>query len=103
MKTKVVMLPLVAFLFALVTAFAAPFFQGAGKGIRPSDSQCVAGILIPPTGFTTEDCLTTNNTNRCLVRISDEGDQIVVPAFDNGSASTCAVPNEELYAQFVQQ
>jgi hypothetical protein len=100
MKTKVVILPLVAFVFALVTAFATPYFAGA-KGIKPSDpTSCAGGILLPPTGHVVEDCLTTNNAVRCTVRIMDQGSPVVVDAYANGG--TCSQA-EALFAEFIQE
>lgn len=84
MKSLKLILPVVAFVLAIVTAFASNAFLANAKGKRISDAACVTGTLVnPPSG----SCLTTNSTSRCSVTIQDQGESIQVPAFTE--SGTC--------------
>ena len=99
MKTVKVMLPLLALVFAVVTAIATPYFQKSAKGRNPVTEACVGGNLIAPEFHSEDDCLETNNTLRCQVEISVQGQDEIVPAYENGG--TCP-ENSALFAEFVQ-
>jgi hypothetical protein len=98
MQSTKAILPLAAFVLAMVTAFASEsFVQSGARGHRPSDGACLGGILVPPPGFKIEDCRTTNNALRCDIRIIDQGESVLVPAFDH-SSGTCDVSQELFYS-----
>ena len=90
MKSLKLILPVVAFLFAIVSAFASDYFVDLAMGKRPSDLVCVQGTLIQPIA----KCTTTSSNSRCTVQIIDQSENVIVPAFvDGGSCPT----NQELY------
>jgi hypothetical protein len=98
MKSTKILLPLLAFVFALVTAFTSErLLKVDARGHRPSDGACVEGILLPPPGYTMEDCRTSNNAVRCDIRIVDQGESVLVSAFDH-SSGTCDVSQELFYS-----
>jgi len=91
MKSTKVILPVMGFVFAVVTAFASDAFLVNAKGINPDTSQCVTGTLVtPPSG----SCNTSNSTSRCQVTISVGGEDEQVPAFTDGG--NCA-SNQALF------
>ncbi|MBT1701295.1 hypothetical protein KK083_30665 [Fulvivirgaceae bacterium PWU4] len=79
MKSIKLILPVIAFTIAIVSAVASDALLISARGINPNTSACVTGTLVdPPTGKT---CNTSNTQVRCQVTISVSGVPTQVGAF----------------------
>jgi hypothetical protein len=97
MKSLKKAMPILAFVFAVIGAFASDSFLVSAMGINPTTLQCVNGTINNlPSGKT---CAVATSGTRCTVLIPfGVDDTITVNAWVSGG--TCSTnPNEALFYQ----